>query len=58
MTIKLPDDIVRQVNKDNWEYLFDKYMTVKTDDGVTYVWTPDVMKEFIRKLVGGENERT
>ena len=54
MTIKLPDDIIKQVNKNNWGELFDKYMTVKTNVGVNYVWAPDVMKEFIKKLVEEE----
>ena len=57
MTIKLPDDIIKSVNKDNWEELFDRFMIVETDEGEEYVWTPkDEMKEFIRKLVEDENE--
>jgi hypothetical protein len=49
--MELPKDIIKQVTKDNWEAMFDEYMVVETDEGVKYVWTPEIMKEFISKLI-------
>lgn len=54
--LKLPDDAIETVTKDNWEEYFDLYMVTKGVDreGVSYcqyVWTPDVMREFITKIV-------
>ena len=60
-----PEDIINQVNKDNWEELFDEYMITevfKKDklgkiikpieiDHYEYVWDTQTMKEFIIKLI-------
>lgn len=48
---ELPEDIINQVNKENWEILFDDYMTFQGD----YVYTTETMKEFIKSLLNAPN---
>lgn len=44
----LPDDAIKNTTKENWEEIFDEYLVFQED----YVWKPEIMKEFIRKIVG------
>lgn len=44
---ELPESIIKNVNRKNWERVFDNEMIYEGE----YVWKPEVMKEFIRKLL-------
>ena len=57
----LPEDIIKNVNKQNWERVFDEHMVFETAlhlkrkeknlHECEYVWTPDVMKDFIKAIL-------
>jgi hypothetical protein len=54
----LPDDIIRFVDVNNWEDMWDEYMVVdifnektKKIEGKDYVWNDNVVKDFIREIL-------
>lgn len=51
----IPDDIIRAVNRDNWEHLWKNFMTTYEVDREThkvdYLWDTDTTREFIKALL-------
>jgi hypothetical protein len=53
--MNLPEDIIKKVNKDNWEELWDGLMITPAPKEASYDWEyvyiPDVTKDFIKALI-------
>jgi hypothetical protein len=55
----LPEDIIKNVTRENWEDLFDDFMVVAKTRGILghentvleYVWEPSVMRDFIKAIL-------
>jgi hypothetical protein len=54
---KLPDSILKDINFNNWEMLFEEGMIIpkldneKKEESWEYVWKPEIMKIFIKKTI-------
>jgi hypothetical protein len=51
----LPEDIIKNVTRENWEELFGEYMIINyitfKGEQSEYVWEPCVMRDFIKALL-------
>ncbi len=59
--IELPDDILKAVNRGNWEYLWKHYMTTyevrENKHDIGYIWSPAITRQFIKKLLNDKPKK-
>ena len=44
----LPEDIIKNVTRENWVEYFYRYMV---DEHFEYIWEPSVMRDFIKAIL-------